>query len=102
MSITAVCVPADATQPYARLDVSRNRTEIYLEFESAKIALLETQKKKLDSILLDPTLYNNKEKSVEINKQHKTIIQELSPLYNGWDTIHAELESVNDNQFDPV
>ncbi len=37
------------------------------------------------------------EKSVEINKQHKTIIQELSTLYNGWDTIHAELKSINDN-----
>jgi len=62
-----------------------------------KIALLETQKKELDHILLDPTLYNNKERSVEINKQHKTIIQELSTLYNGWDNIHAELESINDN-----
>ena len=61
-----------------------------------------SQKKELDHILLDPTLYNNREKSVEINKQHKTIIQELNTLYNGWDTIHAELESVNDNQFDPV
>ena len=67
-----------------------------------KIALLETQKKELDHILLDPALYNNREKSVEINKQHKTIIQELSTLYNEWDTIHAELESANDNQFDPV
>ena len=60
-----------------------------------RIALLETQKKELDSILLDPTLYNNKEKSVEINKQHKTTIQELNTLYNRWDTIHAELESAN-------
>ncbi|HHT9114629.1 MAG: ABC-F family ATP-binding cassette domain-containing protein [Planctomycetes bacterium] len=67
-----------------------------------KIASLETQKKELDSILLDPALYNNREKSVEINKQHKTIIQELSVLYNGWDTTNTELESINDNQYDPV
>ena len=67
-----------------------------------RIALLETQKKELDSILLDPALYNNRERAVEINKQHKTIIQELSTLYNGWEAIHAELESANDNQCDPV
>lgn len=67
-----------------------------------RIALLETQKKELDSILLDPALYNNRERAVEINKQHKTIIQELSTLYNGWEAIHAELESANDNQCDLV
>ncbi len=67
-----------------------------------KIAVLEAQKKELDAILLDPALYNNREKSVEINKQHKTVIQELSALYNGWDTTNTELESINDNQFDPV
>ena len=67
-----------------------------------KISLLETQKKELDSVLLDPTLYSNREKSVEINKQHKTITQELTTLYNNWETIHTELESVNDNQFDLV
>jgi len=67
-----------------------------------KIASLETKKKELDSILLDPALYNNRERAVEINKQHKTVIQELSALYNGWDTTNTELESINDNQFDPV
>ena len=63
---------------------------------------METKKKELDSILLDPALYNNRERAVEINKQHKTVIQELSALYNGWDTTNTELESINDNQFDPV
>ena len=51
---------------------------------------------------MDPALYNNRERAVEINKQHKTIIKELSVLYNGWDTTNTELESINDNQFDPV
>lgn len=63
----------------------------------AKIALLETQKKELDHIFLDPTLYNNKEKSVEINKQHRTIIQELNTLYSRWEIARTELESVSDN-----
>jgi ATP-binding cassette subfamily F protein 3 len=67
-----------------------------------KIALLETQKKELDSILLDPALYTDREKSVEINKQYKTITQELTGLYNDWETVHTELETVNDNQFDFV
>jgi len=82
-----------------RKELNARRRKLTKEIQNieAKIALLETQKKELDHILLDPTLYNNKEKSVEINKQHKTIIQELSTLYNGWDTIHTELESVNDN-----
>ena len=67
-----------------------------------RIALLETQKKERDSVLLEPALYTDRERSVEINKQYKTIAQELTTLYNNWETIHAELESVNDNQFDPV
>ncbi|MCF6154557.1 MAG: ATP-binding cassette domain-containing protein [Candidatus Brocadia sp.] len=64
----------------------------------AKIALLETQKKDLDHIFSDPTLYSNKEKSVEINKQHKAIIQELDALYSRWEIVHTELESVSDNE----
>ncbi len=60
-------------------------------------AILETQKKELDHILLDPTIYNNKEKSIEINKRYKNITQELNTLYSKWETVHAELESLNDN-----
>jgi len=82
-----------------RKELNARKRKLTKEIQNieAKIALLETQKKELDSILLDPILYNNKEKSIEVNKQHKTIIQELNTLYNGWDTIHAELESANDN-----
>jgi ATP-binding cassette subfamily F protein 3 len=38
-----------------------------------KIVLLERQKKELDHILYDPKLYEDKEKSVEINRQYKTV-----------------------------
>jgi len=67
-----------------------------------RIALLETQKKELDAVLLDPALYTDREKSVEINKQYKTLTQELTTLYNTWETINTELESVNDSPCDPV
>ncbi|UJS22497.1 MAG: ABC-F family ATP-binding cassette domain-containing protein [Candidatus Brocadia sp.] len=59
-----------------------------------KIASREAQKKELDHIFSDPALYNDKEKSVEINKQYKAITQELSALYTRWEEVHAELESV--------
>ncbi len=62
-----------------------------------KIVLLETQKKEQEHILLNPELYSDKEKSVEINGQYKAITQELNALYNRWETVHAELESVRDN-----
>lgn len=62
-----------------------------------KIASLETQKKELDHILLDPTLYNDKEKSTEINKRYKNIIQELNTLYSTWETVRTELESFSYN-----
>ena len=62
-----------------------------------KIALLENKKRELDSIFQDTTLYSNKEKSVEINKQYKNITDELSSLCNRWETVHAELVSVCDN-----
>lgn len=61
-----------------------------------KIASLETQKKELDHVFSDPALYNDKEKSVEINKQYKAINQELSALYSRWEEMHAELESISD------
>ncbi|MBU6391306.1 MAG: ABC transporter ATP-binding protein, partial [Planctomycetes bacterium] len=62
-----------------------------------KIVLLETQKKEQEHILLNPELYSDKEKSIEINGQYKAITQELNALYNRWETVHAELESVRDN-----
>lgn len=61
-----------------------------------KIALLETQKKELDHIFSDPALYDDREKSVEINKQYTSITQELSALYSRWEEMHAELESISD------
>ncbi|HHT9158466.1 MAG TPA: ABC-F family ATP-binding cassette domain-containing protein [Candidatus Brocadiaceae bacterium] len=62
-----------------------------------KTSLLETQKKELDRTLLDTSLYSDKEKSIEINRQYKVVTQELNSLYNKWEIIHAELESVSDN-----
>ncbi len=67
-----------------------------------KIALLETQKKEFDKTLTDPTLYNDKEKSVEINKQYKTVTDELNSFYKRWEVIHAELESVNNAMVNDV
>ena len=59
-----------------------------------KIVLLERQKKELDHILYDPKLYEDKEKSVEINRQYKTVTQELNTLYTQWESVHANLESL--------
>jgi ATP-binding cassette, subfamily F, member 3 len=61
------------------------------------ITLLETQKKELDSVFSDATVYANKEKSAEMNKRYKAIIQELNLLYHKWEIIHGEFESVNNN-----
>ncbi|MCF6157021.1 MAG: ABC transporter ATP-binding protein [wastewater metagenome] len=61
------------------------------------ISLLETQKKELDQIFSDVTLYTNKDKSVEIHKQYKAITEELHQLYQRWESVHTELESVNNN-----
>ncbi len=62
-----------------------------------RISLLETKRKGLDYTLSDTTLYSNKEKSLEINKQYKVVTQELASLYNKWELVHAELESFRDN-----
>lgn len=62
-----------------------------------KIDSLETQKTELDNRLSDPMLYNDKEKSIEINKQYKTVTQELDALYTRWETVHLELKAVGDN-----
>ena len=62
-----------------------------------KLSLLENKKREFDSIFQDITLYSNKEKSVEINKQYKIITDELSSLYKRWETVHAELVSICDN-----
>lgn len=61
------------------------------------IAFLEIQKKELDHVFSDVTLYNNKEKSVEINKQYKSLTEELNSLYERWEIAHTELESLYDN-----
>lgn len=61
------------------------------------ITSLEAQKKELDHIFSDVLLYANKEKSVEIHRQYKAVTQELNSLYARWETVHAEVESVCDN-----
>lgn len=61
------------------------------------IALLEMQKKEFDHVFSDVTLYNDKERSVEINKQYKALTEELNSLYKRWEVAHTELESLHDN-----
>lgn len=61
------------------------------------IALLEMQKKEFDHVFSDVTLYNDKERSVEINKQYKALTEELNSLYKRWEIAHTELESLHDN-----
>ncbi len=62
-----------------------------------EIALRETQKRELDSVLSDSALYSNKEKCAGINKQYKVIVAELNTLYARWEAAQAELESMDDN-----
>ncbi|GAB62043.1 MAG: ABC transporter ATP-binding protein [Candidatus Jettenia sp.] len=59
------------------------------------IALLEVQKKEFDHVFSDVTLYNDKERSVEINKQYKVLTEELNSLYKRWEIAHTELESLH-------
>lgn len=60
-----------------------------------RISYLETQKKELDQTLLDTELYNDKERHIIINKQHKSVSAELNDLYKKWEVLHTELEAVD-------
>ena len=65
-----------------------------------KTISLEARKKELDNLLLDPTLYSNKEKAVEVNKQYQSVNQELNTLYKEWEDIHAELETITSDEME--
>ncbi|MEK7700081.1 MAG: ABC transporter C-terminal domain-containing protein, partial [Planctomycetota bacterium] len=59
-----------------------------------RTASLEAKKQELSRMLLDTTLYSNKGKAIEVNKQCQSVTQELNTLYKEWEDIHAELESI--------
>lgn len=56
---------------------------------------MKRKKKELDQTLLDTELYNDKERHIIINKQHKSVSAELNDLYKKWEVLHTELEAVD-------
>ncbi|MBM4053495.1 MAG: ATP-binding cassette domain-containing protein [Planctomycetes bacterium] len=75
----------------------RRKLEKELQKIEERISSLETQKQELDQILLDPQLYNNndKERPIIINKQYKTVTEELENLYQKWEVTHSDLDMIN-------
>ncbi|MEK7853169.1 MAG: ABC transporter C-terminal domain-containing protein [Planctomycetota bacterium] len=101
---------SNTVSPAAKEDESVSQKQLYLQkkdqnarkrkltkeaqnIEERTISL-EAKKKELDNLLLDPTLYSNKEKAVEVNKQYQSVTQELNTLYKEWEDIHVELETI--------
>ena len=96
--------------PAAKTDESLSQKQLYLQKKDQnarkrkltkeaqnieeRTVSLEAEKKELDNVLLDTTLYSNKEKAVEVNKQYQSVTQELNTLYKEWEDIHAELEAI--------
>ncbi|MCF6149608.1 MAG: ATP-binding cassette domain-containing protein [Candidatus Kuenenia sp.] len=78
-------------------NAKRRKLEKELQKIEERISSLETQKKELDQILLDPQLYNNsdKERPIIVNKQYKTVSEELDDLYQKWEVTHADLDMIN-------
>ncbi|MEK7297611.1 MAG: hypothetical protein AAB069_06880, partial [Planctomycetota bacterium] len=101
---------ANTASPAAMEDESISQKQLYLQKKDQnarkrkltkeaqtieeKTISLETRKKELDNLLLDTTLYSNKEKAVEVNKQYQSVTQELNTLYKEWEDIHVELETI--------
>jgi len=109
-------VTQNALSSTAKADESLSQKQLYLQkkdqnarkrkltkeaqnIEERTISL-EAQKKEMDCILLDTTLYSNKEKAVEVNKQYQSVTQELNTLYKEWEGIHAELESITADELE--
>ncbi|MBF8276956.1 MAG: oleB [Candidatus Brocadiaceae bacterium] len=107
---------SNTVSPAAKEDDSVSQKQLYLQkkdqnarkrkltkeaqsIEERTISL-EAKKKELDNLLLDPTLYSNKEKAVEVNKQYQSVTQELNTLYKEWEDIHAELESITADELE--
>ena len=76
-------------------NAKRRKLSKELQKIEERISALETQKKELDQTLLDTDLYNDKERHIIINKQYKSVSEELNGLYKKWEVIHTELGTID-------
>ena len=101
---------SNTASPAAKEDESVSQKQLYLQKKTKTPASENSQKRRKTlrkkpfhwkpgkrnwtTTSWIPTLYSNKEKAVEVNKQYQSVTQELNTLYKEWEDIHAELETI--------
>jgi ATP-binding cassette subfamily F protein 3 len=64
-----------------------------------KIEVLEEKKRNLENTLAEPDTYNNPKKAFSLNKEFKTISEELSGVMLKWENLSEELINI-ESQFE--
>jgi len=87
-----------ARQEQARIrqEKSRNLGPLKKEVVKAEdnIGHLETRKKELEQLMVDPQLYQDQDKFSECTKEYNSLERKLKRLYQSWEEIQAKIEKI--------
>jgi ATP-binding cassette subfamily F protein 3 len=59
-----------------------------------EIERLETRKKELELLMAEPQLYQDQDKFAEAGKEYNSLGRKLERLYQRWEEIQAQVETV--------
>ena len=87
-----------ARQEQARIrqEKSRNLGPLKKEVVKAEdnIGHLETRKKELEQLMVDPQLYQDQDKFSECTREYNSLVRKLKRLYQSWEEIQAKIETI--------
>jgi ATP-binding cassette subfamily F protein 3 len=61
-----------------------------------KINDLEKKEKEIEQLLLDPSIYDNHQKIMELNSEYQKVKERLTQNLNQWEKISSELQKVEE------
>jgi len=88
----------EAEKRQAKYNATRDLINEITQLEK-KIELLEEKKGSLENTLTDPETYNDPKKAFSLNKEFKTISEELSGVMSKWENLSEELINI-ESQFE--
>ncbi len=70
-----------------------------VEQTEAEIGKLETRKNELELLMADPHLYQDQDKFAEFSKEYNSLQRKLERLYQRWEEVQAQIETI-DSEFE--
>jgi ATP-binding cassette subfamily F protein 3 len=76
------------------ISAKRKSLEQQISKIESEIEQLESEKEEIENLLLKPEVFKDENKSKRLNKRYQQLQSKLPELYNNWEKIHIELETL--------